>query len=252
MDITFDRGDLQKPKGHALVYFRTSLEPDKVYATYIIVLPIKVDFAKYVPPFLASHLGSVPLSDLAAFSLPPVPEEVGSYQELQRLAEIRDDDLLHAGTMYRFDLPEMMEAVGEAVRYYSQIWADYTKLATAASKSAGVEAEEGSAGVSEVLYSLMNDRDRLIELAKLVGKLRFAVESKDYQMGEETENEIKLLSRYLPERYYIPSLLQAVMDSSVRGAQLAQLYLDRCYKLSDGDEAGALDLERRIDSLKAA
>ena len=60
MDISFERGDPQRPKGHALAYFRTRSEPDKVYATYIIVLPVSVDFAKYVPPFLTSHLGSTP------------------------------------------------------------------------------------------------------------------------------------------------------------------------------------------------
>ena len=35
-------------------------EPDKVYASYIVVLPVRADFGKYVPPFLASHLGNVP------------------------------------------------------------------------------------------------------------------------------------------------------------------------------------------------
>ena len=50
MDVSFERGDPRKPKGHALAYFRSRSEPDKVYATYIIVLPISVDFAKYVPP----------------------------------------------------------------------------------------------------------------------------------------------------------------------------------------------------------
>ena len=52
MEITFDRGNAQQPKGHALAYFRVSTEPDKVYAAYVIILPVKADFAKYVPPFL--------------------------------------------------------------------------------------------------------------------------------------------------------------------------------------------------------
>ena len=248
MDVSFERGDPQRPKGHALAYFRTRLEPDKVYATYIVVLPISMDFAKYVPPFLASHLGSMPLNDLSAFSLPPVPEEVASYHELQRLAEVRDDDLLYAGTMHSFDVPEMMQAVSDVVSYYSKSWSDLALPAIAQES----EEEEGSLGVNEVLFSLMSGRDRLAELSKLVGKLRFAAEGSDHQTGEETQEEIKILSRYMPEHYYIASLLQAVMDSSARGAQLAQLYLDRCYKLSSGDEVGARDLEERIDSLKSS
>ena len=69
MDLTFERGDPQRPKGHALVYFRVNTEPDKVYATYIITLPVIADLTKYVPPFLASHLGSVPLSDFSALRI---------------------------------------------------------------------------------------------------------------------------------------------------------------------------------------
>lgn len=248
MDISFDRGDPQKPRGHALAYFRTRSEPDKVYATYIIVLPVSMDFAKYVPPFLASHMGSVPLADLSAFSLPPVPEEISSYEELLRLAEVRDDDLLYAGTMFSFDMPEMMQAIGEVVKLYAQSWSDHVQPAI----SAPVEAEEGSSTVNEVLYSLMNEKDRLAELSKLVGKLRFAVEGKDQQTGTEVEQETLVLGKYLPDNYYIPSLLQAVMDSSAKGAQLAQLYLDRCYKLSNSDYLGVRTLEEQIDLMKAS
>ena len=249
MDVTFERGNPQKPRGHALAYFRTRSEPDKVYATYIIVLPVAVDFAKYVPPFLASHLGSMPMNDLSAFSLPPVPEEVGSYHELQSLAETRDDDLLYAGTMQSFDLPEMMEAVTDVVRYYAERWSEFSQTAIAAAVS---EPEEDGSGVNEVLYSLMNQQDRLAELSKLVGRLRFAVEGNDGQTRAELEDEIKVLGRFLPEHYYVPSLLQAVMDSAAKGAQLAQLYLDRCYKLSNGDEAAANALTEKIEVLKAS
>ena len=249
MDVSFERGDPQKPKGHALAYFRTRSEPEAVYATYIIVLPISVDFAKYVPPFLATHLGNAPLSDLSAFSLPPVPEEVASYQELLHLADIRDDDLLFAGTMSSFDLPQMMEAVSDVVRYYSQAWDEHTKPAIAVAESGG---QDDSPGVSEVLYSLMSGPDRLADLSKLVGRLRFAVEGNDHQARAEMQEDIEVLSRYLPERYNIPSLLQAVMEPSARGAQLAQLYLDRCYKLSNGDDANARDLEQKIELLKAS
>ena len=44
----------------------------------------------------------------------------------------------------------------------------------------------------------------------------------------------------------IPSLITAAVDSSAKGAQLAQLYLDRCYKLSNGDQAAAQELEEKI------
>ena len=249
MDISFERGDPQKPRGHALAYFRTRSEPDKVYATYIIVLPVSLDFTKYVPPFLASHLGSAPLGDMSAFSLPPVPEEIGSYQELYRLAEVRDDDLLYAGTMFSYDMPEMMQAAGEVVKYYAQLWSDRVRPVIA---DAVQENEADASTVNEVLYSMMNERDRLAELSGLVGKLRFAIEGNDHRTGAEVEEQTRVLGRYLPDNYYIPSLLQAVMDSSSKGAQLAQLYLDRCYKLSSSDYAGVRTLDEQIDAMKAS
>ena len=89
MDLIFDRGDRQTPRGHALLYFRVDTEPDNVYATYVVTLPVKSDLTKYVPPFLASHLGSLPLSDFSAFAMPPVPEAVGAYSELDRLSQLR-------------------------------------------------------------------------------------------------------------------------------------------------------------------
>lgn len=248
MDISFEKGDPQRPKGHALAYFRTHSEPDKVYATYIIVLPLSVDFAKYVPPFLTSHLANMPLGDLSAFSLPPIPEEVASYQELQHLAEIRDDDLLYAGTMLSFDLSQMMEAVGEVVHEYARMWSENARPTAAA----GRDELEDSSSVNEVLYSLMSEKDRLGELTKMVGKLRFAVEGDDRRTGQEVEEEIQILGRYLPEQFYVASIIQAAMDSSAKGAKLAQLYMDRCYKLSNDDEAAARELEAQIDNLKTS
>lgn len=245
--MRFDRGDPQQPRGHALAFFRAGSGEDKVYATYIIVLPLSMDIGKYVPPFLASHLGNVSLSDFSAFAMPPIPEEVDSYQMLQGLAQVRDDDLLDGGTMRASDLPGMMQAVTELVRQYAQAWADRAK--PAAPLESGEDGGEGSADVNEVLYGLMNERDRLADLSKMVGRLRFAVEGNDSRTRDEVRQEVEVLGRYLPSDFHIPSLLGAIMDSSARGGQLAQLYLDRCYKLSNRDAAGARALEERIESL---
>ena len=70
-------------------------------------------------------------------------------------------------------------------------------------------------------------------------------------MSSETEEEIKAIGRYLPENYLVHMLLQAVLDSSVKGARLAQLYMDRCYRLSDGDSEAAEDLEQKIQTINA-
>ena len=103
------------PRVMPLVYFRVNTEPDKVYASYVVTLPINADLTKYVPPFLASHLGGLPLNEFSAFAMPPVPEPVSGQPELERLARLRDDDLLYGGDMFSFDLPRMMETVTEVV-----------------------------------------------------------------------------------------------------------------------------------------
>ena len=245
MDLNFDKGDSRNPRGHALAYFQTSSEPGKIYATYIVVLPITMDLAKYVPPFLASHLGTAQIKDMSAFALPPVPEEVDSYEQLCDLAEARDDDLIQVPMLSSFDIPEMMQLSSDVVQQYSQLWTDYLLAKTPPSTT-----HPESLGVSAVIYSLMNGKDKVGELAKLISKLSFGTQGNDQQMISEVKEEIRLLGGYLPDEYQIDNLIQATEDSSASSPELARLYLERCYKLSDGDSDGVLYLERQIKSLK--
>ena len=232
-----------------MVYSRDRLDQEKVYATYVVILPVSVDFSKYVPPFLVSHLGSTPLKEISAFSLPPVPEEVESYHYLLRLADMRDDDLIYTGTISSGDLPTMMQELGDVVQRYAELWSEYAKAATA---GAIPETVESSFGVSEVMYSLLGERDRLNELSGLISRLRFAVEGRDGQMQKDAREEISILSRYLPEHYSVESLIKASMDASDKGTRLAKLYLDRCYKLSEGNEAEVGHLEQEIKALESS
>ncbi|MYC31045.1 MAG: hypothetical protein F4X65_13290 [Chloroflexi bacterium] len=263
MDLTFERGDSQRPRGHALVYFRVDTEPDKVYASYIVVLPVQADFGKYVPPFLASHLGNLPLNDFSAFAMPPVPEEVSGHAELERLSDQRQDDLVFGSSMFSFDLPRMMESITDAVQSYSQLCADFfgrqTLSGTAGTESippgTATEAQaepdsDTSFSVNEVLFGLMSERDKLAELSNLLGKLQFAQEGRDESMTGEVTEEITALSRHLPEEFQVLNLLAAARETTGRGSRLAQLYLDRCFRLSDGDTTTAQSLEAQIEELR--
>ena len=272
MDLTFDRGDPQNPKGHALLYFRVDTEPDTVYATYVVTLPVKSDLTKYVPPFLASHLGSLPLSDLSAFAMPPVPEAVGSYAELERLSQLREDDLVYGGSMFSFDLPRMMETATDAVQTYSSLCSDtLTTTGTPAEGAAAALAEEmgqpqetapapapepaeepdDSYNVNEVLFSFMSESDKLAELSKLLGQLRFAVDGSDQATLDEVGAEITVLARHLPEDFRVRDLLEVARDNSQKSSQLAKLYIDRCFRLSGGDAGAAKELEDQILLLRA-
>ena len=256
MDISFERGDRQRPKGHALAYFRVDTEPDRVYATYVVTLPVQADLTKYVPPFLASHLGNLPLNDFSAFAMPPVPEPAGSFSELERLSGLRDDDLIFAGRVFSFDLPRMMESVTELVQAYAQLCTDYfadnRPESLSSHESEEPPQDDTSYQVNEVLFSLMSESDKLAELARLLGKLRFAQEGQDHATILEVSEDVTALARHLPEEFWVPNLLAAALDASQRGVQMARLYLDRCFRLSAGDSGTARQLEEEIRSLDAS
>ncbi len=262
MDLYFDRGDRGNPVGHALVYFKVDTEPDKVYASYVVTLPIKSDLTKFLPPFLASHLGALPLNDLSSFAMPPVPEPVDGFGELERLSMQRGDDLVYAGNMFSYDLPRMMESVTEAVQSYGELYAASGKSATVVGAEAVGEPEElaaaeepeeeldASFNVNDVLFSFMSESDKLSELSRLLGRLRFAVEGSDSAAVDEVGEEIAALARHLPEEFQVANLLAVARDTSERSSRLAKLYLDRCFRLSAGDAGEAAELEAEIRRLQ--
>ncbi len=262
MDLYFDRGDRGNPVGHALLYFRVDTEPDKVYASYVVTLPIKSDLTKFLPPFLASHLGALPLNDLSSFAMPPVPEPVDGLGELEKLSRQRGDDLVYAGSMFSYDLPRMMESVTEAVSGYAELYAASGKGATVAGGAAIVEGEslpsadepeddlDSSFNVNDVLFSFMSESDKLGELSRLLGRLRFAVEGADRAAADEVGEEISALARHLPVEFQVANLLAVARDTSERSSELAKLYLDRCFRLSAGETRQAAELEAEIRRLQ--
>lgn len=254
MALEFDIGDPASPRGHAIIYFRARYDAEKLLATYAITLPMAIDFSKYVPPFLASHLAAEPLKDLSAFSLPPVPEEVVSYDYIRHLSESRSDDLVCGGTVASNDLPEMMQMAGDAVQEYARLWKEsQPDPSTPAIADSAGESSDGSFSVNEVLYGLMNESDRLQELTKLVGKLRFALDGNDGALREEACEEIAAVGRHMPDNYQVSNLLKAMLGTdTTRAAVLTQLYLDRCYKLLEGDDNSVLELEERIRGMEAS
>jgi hypothetical protein len=140
-------------------------------------------------------------------------------------------------------------AVNEVAQEYGQAYA--AGLEEAGSRSSAPEEASSELGVQEVLYELMGERDKLVELAKLVGKLRFAVEGADGRLAAETEREFQALAHHLPQRYQLDRLLEVARGSSQEAAELARLYVERCYRLLDQDQAGLEAVEGRIQALEA-
>jgi len=249
MALNFQVGDPTSPRGHALLYFEGQEQPPRYYATYIIVLPISIDMVKYMPPFLAPHAQDLTNQDLSAFAFPPIPESVENLPHLKSIAQLRSDDVLYGGSIDSGQTTNLLASVNEIVQEYGQVYLKCMKIAPPNQITPNQEEAVGL-GVNEVLYELMGDRDRLNELSRLVGKLRFAVEGNDQRQIQEAQDEVQLLAKSLPIQYKIPDLVEAAKTPSRAGGELAHLCLERCYKLADEDYVRLRELEDRIEELE--
>ncbi|MAO89561.1 MAG: hypothetical protein CL880_03365 [Dehalococcoidia bacterium] len=244
MNLDFERGDRQKPKGHAFIYF-TAIESESIYfATYLMVQPINVDVSKYVPPFLMNHVGELE-KDLSAFAFPPSPEQIDHLDNVKHLAEIREDDLIYGGNMPSNDPTAAMIKVNEILEWYLNLYQNNNQQIS----NTSIEPEIGT-DVDEVIYSLMNDQDKLEELTKLIGKLRYAADDTGSMLSQETEDQIKLLSQHLPENHEIPKIIQAAKGADSLGHKLANLYLQRSFHLINESFADLSKIENEIKKLE--
>jgi hypothetical protein len=249
--LTFRAGDPERPRGHALLFFRDGEAPDEVWATYLVVTPIKMDLAKYIPAAFATQLaGQLAAPGPSAYPLPPVPEKFeGGVAALERLAELRNDDLIDGGTLRMSDPLYALQPVTDIGAQYAERCASF--LASAPTETIAAPAEPGSnVDVDDLLLQVMPDREKIGRLARLAGTLRYAIEGGDTRLVEETVGDMQRVSRHLTEKYRPGELIEAARSSEPRGAQLAELYLERCYRLVDEDYAALADLDSKIEALK--
>lgn len=244
MDLFYELGSQQAPKGHALVYCRSAQDPSEVYATYVVVPPISIDLTKYLPPMIVSQfpVGNIS-AGTSAVPLPPVLERVDSYESLRHTAELRNDDLLFAGSIDPNALPGVLSLIQEVAQTYS---AHYTSYNATLPQEASPKLN-----VSEVLYGLMSEAELVRELAKLTGQLRYAVEGNDTRLTEETVNEISQLARYMPPKYRVDELITAGKIRGEKGTKLAELYVERCYKIAAEQYREVQEIDQRINELQA-
>jgi hypothetical protein len=282
--LTYRAGDPDRPRGHALLFFRDADDPDQVWATYLVVAPIQMDLGKYVPAAFAPQLaGQLNMSGPAAYPLPPMPEKIeGGLAWLERAAAVRGDDLLDGGTLRVSEPWQSMHPVSDIGMQYAEACTSFfasepadappssydappaygvpppssgarPSSAGAPQPSAGAPTSgPGSFDADDLLLQVMPDRDKVGRLARLTGTLRYAVDGGDQRQVEETVGEMDRVARHLGEKYRLRELIQAARSTDPRGGQLAQLYVERCYKLADEDYAALADLDRRIAALQSA
>ena len=171
---------------------------------------------------------------------------MGNYKEIEDLAMMRDDDILFGGTLAPADVSSSMSLVNQVVERYASAYAESDSIVDHQSE----QLPEEGIGVSEVLYGLMSDSDKLGELTRLTGRLRFSVDGSDDSLINDAEEEIKLLSGYLPDSLNIPRLVQTVKSKDGRSEELADLYLQRCYHLVQEEYSKLIQVEDRIKGIE--
>ena len=253
--LTFRAGDPDRPRGHALLFFRDADDPDAIWATYLVVAPIKMDLGKYIPAAFASQIaGQLSAAGPSAYPLPPVPEKFeGGLDALERLAELRDDDLIDGGTLGMADPLYALQPVSDIGTQYADKCAAYLDaLALEASPAEAPPSGAAAVDVDELLMQVMPDREKVGRLARLTGTLRYAIDGGDHRLVEDTVGEMERVGHHLSDKYRADELIAAARSSGGRAAELAQLYLERCYRLVDEDYAALAELDRKIDQLKAS
>ena len=254
--LTFHAGDPDRPRGHALVFFRDGDAPEDVWATYLVVAPIKMDLGKYIPAAFASQLsGQLSAAAPSAYPLPPVPEKFeGGLEALERLAKLRSDDLIDGGTLRMSDPLYALQPVTDIGAQYAESCSSY--LATAAELPEAPADEpagrQSDVDVDELLLQVMPDREKVGRLARLTGTLRYAIEGGDTRLIDETVADMQRVSRHLSDKYRPAELIEAARSEDARSPQLAELFLERCYRLVDEDYAALADIDRRIEALKTS
>jgi hypothetical protein len=245
VNLQFRRGSADRPRGHALAYFETS--DGRLYATYLVIPPIQIDLAKYMPPMFAGQIPVPSAAELTAMPLPPIPEEVaGGLALLERLAETRDDDLVAAGSVDPRALERLLMVAAEAGQAYVALYRTWQEGAP--SELAPREEQRGY-DVDEVLLSLESEHDRIGRLARLVGQLRYAIDGGDRRGADEAMAEMERVGRTLPDKYRVAELVEASNRAGEPGARLAQLLLERSYKLCQEEYAEVARIETEIKRL---
>lgn len=257
MTLQFLRGNSQTPKGHAIFVARSTADSHTVLCTYCVVPPMPLSLAKYLPSFLAAQLSPEELQDttnVPVMPIPPMLEEGSSLDHLHMLADYRDDDLCDLGTINPKDEPARMQAVAQGCQEYGQLYMSHVSSFKQATPLLSPIADDpmpmDDMDAEELLIQTMNDRQRLAELTKLVGVIGYALGGKDTHLLQETQQRMQRIARQMPEKYRTTELIAAATNQQARGSKLAELYIERGYKLLDEEYADIPNIERAIRDLQ--
>jgi hypothetical protein len=101
-----------------------------------------------------------------------------------------------------------------------------------------------------IVASALPERDRLGEIARLAGQARYAIDGHDTRLLTEVSGQLRMLAATLPEKYRAEQLVEAAIRPDEVGAHLAQLYIQRAYRLLDEDYINIPPIEQQIRELR--
>jgi hypothetical protein len=241
MQLIFERGDRDLPVGHALIYFRD--ENDVTLATYVSIPPIKFDLTSYLPGFMTGAMEGLDLGNvMVAAPMPPIPEQVPGVEYLHALAERRRDDLIFAGAVNRSNPMQVAADTSEAAREYGGLYGA-SQLPEETSDAPQRTREDPDV----TRYHGMSEQEKLNELSMLTGRLRDSIQRGG--ADGEIEQQMRALARTMPDKYRVGEVLTAASVPGERGQRLAQLHLERCYKLYNEDYLDLERIDREIDAV---
>lgn len=261
MGMQFLRGSAQAPKGHAIFVARSSGNSHTVYCTYCIVPPIPMSLTKYLPPMFAAQIPPEELREsqsvVNGMPIPPMLEEAGSMEYLERLADLRNDDFCNVGTVNPGDEGARVQIAILSCQEYGELYSSYISSAGKLSQPSSPAPEarleapvSDDLDADELLIQAMSDRQKLTELGKFVGMARYAVGGHDTPLLQDTRRRMQRITIRLAEKYRGSDLVNSAVDPRERGAQLAELYLSRAFKLLDEEYADIPAIERSIRELQ--
>ena len=250
MLLAFERGDPKRPRGHAVVYFRAASDQNTILASYVVVPPISMDFSKFIPPMFAAQLPGILPSGPQVFPLPPIPEKVESMAWVEALAASREDDLINCGSVDPNDIQRLLTLMSEVANDYGQLYDKRGPIEDTSPPPASGENALPSVDVDELLMSVMSESEKVNRLAKMTGTVRYAVEGHDQALLAETVQEMERIGRHLPYRYHVADLIAAASDPKPASGRLADLLVQRCYKLAVEDYDALKSLDSEIEALK--
>src|SRR5262249_29485997 len=145
------------------------------------------------------------------------------------------DDLCDLGPITISDDRQRLVYAAEACQSYGELYAEYSEHWPQAIESSGAsrtgEVPLDDLNVDEVLAEMLPERERIGELARLIGQARYASEVHDARQRAEVERKMRGFAARLPEKYRADQLIDAALREDASGAQLAELYLQRANKL---------------------